>query len=65
MTIEKAKILAQIEADYIKERIAIIYDKLNNDKDDFYTYCDEKLMKWQYPNHHGEYFKFIEFVSPK
>ena len=65
MTIEKAKMLAQIEANEINERVAIIYDKLNNDKDDFYTCCDEKIMKWCYPNHHGKYFNLIEFVNPR
>jgi hypothetical protein len=41
-----------------------IYDKLNEDSDDLYTFCGEKSMRWFYPSHHGNFFKIVEFVEP-
>lgn len=65
MTLENAKKLAQREANEIKERVAVIYDKLNEDSDDLYTFCGENSMRWFYPSHHNNFFKVVEFVEPK
>lgn len=65
MTLDKARNLAQEEANKSKERFVVVYDKLNEDKDDLYTFCEEQAANWLYPKHHSNFFKIIEFMEPK
>lgn len=65
MLFEDARRLAKQDADQYNQRVFVIYDKLNEDSDDLYTYCGELAMDIMHPEIHKDFYTIVETIEPR